>query len=376
MNREERVYSVTMTENELKLFSEFLEQKVFENQKGNDILNEWTPDYTGDLKQPWLSDGVEGVKKSRADRNKYQDKYQKSIDKAIQIAKKEGLYKDSPNEKFEHIFNGFQPGKTHDDFNPRSDADSRDEAEANIAREYRAYRSRTGHYHPLNRTDEVINTDRFIYYNSDGRSYDRNLTDFAEEVKSNLPLSPKEKERLVKEVLNPVKKYDPKTDKPLVEIDEDVPIITEPEEEDNDTLALADQVRFNEEQKKKLSGNENTGKKYDPKTDKPLVEIDEDVPIITEPEEKERTEELNKFQRDRKREEFINKMKEVPGKIKNKYDSLSDKYSENFDGRSLGKDAAIAAGATAALSAGAYGLHKYLKKKKASKKKAEDKFKK
>lgn len=81
-------YTVKLTESELRLFSEFLEQRVFENQKGNDILNEWTPDYTGDLKQPWLSDGVEGVKKSREDRNKYQDKYQKSVDKAIQIAKK------------------------------------------------------------------------------------------------------------------------------------------------------------------------------------------------------------------------------------------------------------------------------------------------
>lgn len=77
-----------------------------------------------------------------------------------------------------------------------------------------------------------------------------------------------------------------------------------------------------------------------------------------------------------KKKQFINKMKEVPGKIKNKYDSLSDKYSESSDGRSLGKNAAIAAGVTAALGAGAYGLHKYLKKKKADKKKAEDKFKK
>lgn len=285
------------------------------------------------------------------------------------MQKKEGLYKDSPNEKFEHIFNGYQPGKTHDDFNPRSDADSRDEAAANIAREYRIYRTNTGHYHPLNRTDEVINTDRFIYYNSDGRNYDRNLTNFAEEVKSNLSLSPKEKERLAKEVLNPVKKYDPKTDKQLVEIHEDVPIITEPEEKDKDTLALADQVRFNEEQKKKLLGsNKNTGKKYDPKTDKPLVEIDEDIPIITEPEEKENTKELNKFQRDRKREEFIKNIKELPAKA-------SEKYTEATGRDSLGKDAAIAAGATAALVGGGIALKKYLKKKKQEKEVAEKKYK-
>ena len=29
MNREERIYSVTMTEDELRLFSEFLEQKEY-----------------------------------------------------------------------------------------------------------------------------------------------------------------------------------------------------------------------------------------------------------------------------------------------------------------------------------------------------------
>ena len=32
MNREERIYSVTMTENELRLFSEFLEQREFEEK--------------------------------------------------------------------------------------------------------------------------------------------------------------------------------------------------------------------------------------------------------------------------------------------------------------------------------------------------------
>jgi hypothetical protein len=202
-----KVYKVNLTEGELRMFSEFLGQKIFENQKGVDILNDWVPDYTGDLKQPCLSNGAEGVKKSREDYNKYQDKYKKSIDKAIQIAKKEGLYKDSSNKEFEHIFNGWhQPGEALVDFSPKSDAASRDEAAADIVREYQIYRSNTGHYHPLNRTDEVINTDRFIYYNSDGRKYDRNLTDFAEEVKSNLPLSPKGKERLIKEVLTPVKK--------------------------------------------------------------------------------------------------------------------------------------------------------------------------
>ena len=34
MNREERIYSVTMTEDELRLFSEFLEQKEYAASRG------------------------------------------------------------------------------------------------------------------------------------------------------------------------------------------------------------------------------------------------------------------------------------------------------------------------------------------------------
>lgn len=44
-------------------------------------------------------------------------------------------------------------------------------------------------------------------------------------------------------------------------------------------------------------------------------------------------------------------------------------------GRSLGKDAAIAAGVTAGLGAGAYALHKHLKNKKKNKDQAENKYK-
>ena len=108
--------------------------------------------------------------------------------------------------------------------------------------------------------------------------------------------------------------------------------------------------------------------KYNPKTDKPLVEIDEDIPIITEPEEKENTKELNKFQRDRKREEFIKNIKELPAKA-------SEKYTEATGRDSLGKDAAILAAGTATLGASAYGIHRYLKNKKKNKDAAEKKYK-
>lgn len=81
-------------------------------------------------------------------------------------------------------------------------------------------------------------------------------------------------------------------------------------------------------------------------------------------------------QKPSKKEKFLNKVKSISSKAKDKYSSVSEKYTEATGRDSLGKDAAIAAGVTAALGAGAYGLHKYLKKKKADKKKAEDKFKK
>lgn len=312
---EERIYSVTMTENELKLFSEFLEQKSFDNRDYETAENILRRASRGELSDPDREGYIGAASEWLAESSTKKDSIQKAID----------------------------------------------EARANLTPENveRAEKFSSGYDKHMKDSDQIIDAKKKSIIDLNNLSKERNRR--MNEILSEDPNKSSQK-------------YNPKT---RIEIDEDVPIITEPEEEDNDTLALADQVRFNEEQKKKLiSGNENTGKKYDPKTDKPLVEINEDVPIITEPEEKERTKELNKFQRDRKREDFINKMKEVPGKIKNKYDSLSDKYSENFDGRSLGKDAAIAAGATAALSAGAYGLHKYLKKKKASKKKAEDKFKK
>ena len=37
MNREERIYSVTMTEDELRLFSEFLEQRDYSKEEGDRV---------------------------------------------------------------------------------------------------------------------------------------------------------------------------------------------------------------------------------------------------------------------------------------------------------------------------------------------------
>ena len=111
-----------------------------------------------------------------------------------------------------------------------------------------------------------------------------------------------------------------------------------------------------------------SSKKYNPKTNKPLVEIDEDVPVITDEPEKEDTAALTKFQRDRKKEEFINDVKRIPSRA-------SELYKEDTGGRSLGKDAAIAAGATAALGLGIYAIRKHNKKKKASKDQIESKYK-
>lgn len=114
--------------------------------------------------------------------------------------------------------------------------------------------------------------------------------------------------------------------------------------------------------------------------------IQEDVPIITEAPEKEVTPELNAFQEDRKREaaelrantglvrgeaqRYLDSAREKANNLKEKASNTLDKLSENYgeltDGRSLGKDAAIAAGGLA-LAGGAY----HLIKKKRAKKRAE-----
>ena len=110
-----------------------------------------------------------------------------------------------------------------------------------------------------------------------------------------------------------------------------------------------------------------SAKKYNPKTDKPLVELNEDIPIITDESEKEDTTDLIKFQRDRKKEEFISDIKRIPSRA-------SELYKEDT-GRSLGKDAAIAAGVTAGLGFGIHAIRKHNKKKKASKDQIESKYK-
>lgn len=123
-----------------------------------------------------------------------------------------------------------------------------------------------------------------------------------------------------------------------------------------------------------------------------LVHPDKDIPIITEPEEEEITPELDKFQEDRRQEaikrekdaaelrantglvrgkaqEYLDKAREKTGELKNKagetWNKWSDSYGEGISG-SLGKDMAIAAGGLA-LAGGAY----HLIKKKRAKKRAE-----
>ena len=68
----------------------------------------------------------------------------------------------------------------------------------------------------------------------------------------------------------------------------------------------------------------------------------------------------------------INQAKE---KATDLYKDSAEKYGEAFGGRSLGKDAAIAAGATAALGLGIHAIRKHNKKKKASKDQIESKYK-
>lgn len=125
--------------------------------------------------------------------------------------------------------------------------------------------------------------------------------------------------------------------------------------------------------------------------------IHEDVPIITETSEEEVTPELNAFQEDRQREAeaakqaaekeaaelrantglvrgeaqgYLDSAREKANNLKEKASNTLGKFSENYgeltDGRSLGKDAAIAAGGLA-LAGGAY----HLLKKRRDRKKAE-----
>lgn len=113
--------------------------------------------------------------------------------------------------------------------------------------------------------------------------------------------------------------------------------------------------------------------------------VDENVSVITEKPEVEVTPELNQFQVDRKAEaaklraetglvrgkaqEYLDKGRETAGKIKDSASNAWNKWSEGYGestGRSLGTDAALAAGGLA-LAGGAY----HLIKKRAAKKKAE-----
>ena len=245
MNREERIYSVTMTEEELRLFSEFLGQKSFDNK-----------DY----------EKAEGILR-RASRGELSDPDRESYIGAASEYLAEGDTRAAAAQK---AINEGRDNPTQENFD-------------------RAVKFVTNYGKHVEDSDQIIDAKK------------KSIIDL-----NNLS---KEKNRRMNEILSedPNKseeKYNPKTDKPLVEIDEDVPIITEPGEEDKDTLALADRVRHDEEQKKNLIGD-----------------------------------------------------------------------NKKSDGRSLGKDAAIAAGAIAVLGAGAYGLHKYLKKKKAEKELAENKYK-
>lgn len=362
-----KVYKVNLTEGELRLFSEFLEQREFDKKEeiliGNDGIHE--------VNDPIMV------------------KVQKPNNPGLRISYS-GPTAKSP--KFKFAWGDIGTGinghyREIDDLHRLAvGKKSLSEGELHKISNKMAEKQRAIHKGMaidadfyLNEYPEVKDTETGEMLNNLlARADDPNLTksDLAEKYRESIKtIRDTNSKKRALDIVKPknTSLHNSKTDKPLEEI-KDVPIITEPEEEDKDTLALAHQVRFNEEQKKKIGDVKPSDKTYNPKTDHPLEEI-KDAPIITEPEEKERTKELNKFRRDHKREEFINKVKEIPGKVKNKFDSLSEKYEETFDGRSLGKDAAIIAGTTAALGAGAYGIHRYLKNKKKNKDEAEKKYK-
>ena len=67
--------------------------------------------------------------------------------------------------------------------------------------------------------------------------------------------------------------------------------------------------------------------------------------------------------------------KGLRGEIGRRWDDAKMVYGEALDGRSLGKDAALAAGGAAALGLGIHAIRKHNKKKKASKDKIESKYK-
>ena len=146
----------------------------------------------------------------------------------------------------------------------------------------------------------------------------------------------------------------------------------------NEEDSVKNRLQFNADEKVKeiMSRTEDKVKNYDPKIDTPLVTINENVPIIEDKPEKEFTPELFKHKLNLKKEEFKDNMKDFGSKLKDGYNNLNENYGDLTNRESLGKDAAILAAGTAALSAGAYGLHKYIKRKKEDKKKAEKKFKK
>ena len=68
-------------------------------------------------------------------------------------------------------------------------------------------------------------------------------------------------------------------------------------------------------------------------------------------------------------------IREVGTHLGRRWDDAKMVYGEALDGRSLGKDAALAAAGTAALVGGGIALKKHLKKKKQEKELAENKYK-
>lgn len=283
-----RVFSVTMTESELRLFSEFLDQKNF-NDEVDEAIRKATRGELSEIDAKIAA--IEGWDESTGGKSK-------SAQKAIDLAREDPMN----DEKFNRA----------KDYTDRF-ADS------------------------VDHSDQIVEQRRKALLDLNKVSKERN----ERELSSIAGLS-----------RNNQSTYNPKV--------REVSIIDSMDEIEEEPTPLELQKQRNA----KLGIPEK------------LQEVD---PVVRED-----TAEIRKIKRDNLKEKYTNKARQGVDYakrktnqgidyVKDKYNALDDKYDELF-GRDLGRDAAIAAGATAALGASAYGVHRYLKNKKKNKEEAEKKY--
>ena len=230
-----KVYKVNLTEGELRLFSEFLEQREFEaeNSSGVNILQEWNVDPNT---EPELHKKIEFYRneynKNRdwvERRKEVQLKYERPYNYLYKsreggISSPEELYqiKKSRNTDYDKVIEKYSK--------------DRDRAKAKLAETYmyRNYKNLSEEEKDLLR--KIVSENGHQYTDSGRRRQkDKYAREGAEYLWENIKPTSVERERehqdALKKILpkeSPIKKYDPSVDKPLVEIDEDVPIITTP----------------------------------------------------------------------------------------------------------------------------------------------------